>query len=62
METKVIDADKKIGSVTVFGDLDGSTSPTLLKEIEGLIEQGMINIILDFTGDPRPQLYWKTAA
>lgn len=49
METKIIDADKKIGSVTVFGDLDGSTSPTLLKEIEGLIEQGMINIILDFS-------------
>ncbi|MGK5094888.1 STAS domain-containing protein [Deltaproteobacteria bacterium TL4] len=50
METKVVDAEKKIGSVTVFGDLDGSTSPTLLKEIEGLIEQGMINIILDFSG------------
>jgi len=50
METKVVDAEKKIGSVTVFGDLDGSTSPTLLKEIEGLIEQGMINVILDFSG------------
>lgn len=50
METKIIDADKKIGSVTVFGDLDGSTSPTLLKEIESLIEQGMVNVILDFSG------------
>ena len=33
----------------MFGDLDGSTSPTLLKEIENLIEQGNTSIILDFT-------------
>ena len=49
MKTKIIDAEKKLGSVSVFGDLDGSTSPTLLKEIAGLIEQGTTNIILDFT-------------
>ncbi|MBF0286187.1 MAG: STAS domain-containing protein [SAR324 cluster bacterium] len=49
METKVIDAEKKLGSISVFGDLDGSTSPTLLKEIEEMIGQGTTNIILDFT-------------
>lgn len=49
METKIIDEGKKLGTISVFGDLDGSTSPTLLKEIEGLIEQDMTNIILDFT-------------
>ena len=50
MESKVIDRERKIGSVQVFGDLDGSTSPTLLREIEGLLEGGMINIIINLEG------------
>lgn len=49
MKTQIIDAEKHLGSISVFGDLDGSTSPTLLKEIDGLIEQGTLNVILDFS-------------
>ena len=49
METKILDAEKKLGAVSVLGDLDGSTAPTLIKEIEGLIEQGTTHVILDFT-------------
>lgn len=50
METKILDADKKLGCIAVSGDLDGSVSPSLLKEIENLIEQGIVNVILDFSG------------
>jgi len=49
MESKVKNAEKKIGLVTVVGDLHGNTPPLLLKKIDALIAQGMVNIILDFS-------------
>lgn len=50
MEARITNAAKKMGAVTVYGDLDGPTSPTLLREIDGLLERGMINIIIDISG------------
>jgi len=49
MKTQIIDAKQHLSSISIFGDLDGNTSPKLLKEIESLIEQGTLNIILDLT-------------
>ncbi len=49
METKIVDAEKKMSAISVSGDLDGSAAPKLLKEIEDLIEQGTKAVILDFT-------------
>ena len=49
MGTYIIDNDRKFGSVIVVGSLDGHTLPEFGKDVKSLLDDGIINVVFDFS-------------
>ncbi|MBF0353021.1 MAG: STAS domain-containing protein [SAR324 cluster bacterium] len=48
MSIYIVDESRKIGSVKSFGSLDGKSLPEFSADVKSLIQQGIVNVIMDF--------------